>query len=127
MSVRHPLAVFICMAMAMALLWSKALLAITAVLLAIVASVDIQIRPFRLRWLLTPSLVRQSVREVPYIWCFSLFFLLYVISLAGAGNINEWWSLTRMKIDFLLLPLAIALLATQVARTALLRALRERL
>jgi O-antigen ligase len=110
MSLRHPIAVFVCMAMAMALLWSKALLSFTAVILAVVASVDIQIQPLRIRWLLTPKRVKDSIRERPYLWVFSLFFFLYLVSILYAGDISEWWSLTHPKIAFLIIPLAFAML-----------------
>jgi O-antigen ligase len=110
MSLRHPIAVFLCMAMAMALLWSKALLGITAVSLAFFASVDIQIHPLRIRWLLTPKAVLASIKSKPYIWVFSLFFLLYLVSVLYAGNISEWWSLTHLKIAFLIIPLSFAML-----------------
>ncbi len=110
MSLRHPIAVFLCMAMAMALLWSKALLGMTAVALVVFSSVDIQIHPLRIRWLLTPKAVLTSIKAKPYIWVYALFFLLYLISIVYAGNISEWWSLTHIKIAFLILPLSFAML-----------------
>lgn len=110
MSLRHPIAVFLCMAMAMALLWSKALLAMTAVAVAVIASTDIQINPLRIRWLLTPKTIVNSIKSKPYFWVFGLFFLLYVFSGLYAGNLSAWWSLTHMKIAFLILPLAFAML-----------------
>ncbi len=110
MSIRHPVAVFICMAMAVALLWSKALLAISAGALAIIASTDIQIRPFRIRWLLTPTQVMESIRTRPWMWVYALFFLLYLVSGLYPGSLQQWWSLTHVKIVFLILPLSFALL-----------------
>ena len=110
MSIRHPLAVFFCLVMAVALLWSRALLSITTVILAVVASVDIQIQPLKIKWLLTPTAIRESIRAKPFLWVFSLFFFLYLISVVYAGNLAEWWSLTHMKIPFLILPLAFAML-----------------
>ncbi|HEY3387306.1 MAG TPA: O-antigen ligase family protein [Saprospiraceae bacterium] len=110
MSLRHPIAVFVCMAMAMALLWSKALLSFTMVILAVVASVDIQIHPLRIRWLLTPKRIRESINSRPYLWVFALFFLLYLVSIIYAGDISAWWALTHPKIAFLLIPLAFAML-----------------
>jgi O-antigen ligase len=110
MSIRHPIAVFLCMAMAMALLWSKALLSFTTVLLAIIASVDIRLHPLKISWLLTPSRIARSFRERPYMWAFSLFFFLYLVSILYAGDIGEWWSLTHPKIAFLIMPLAFAML-----------------
>ena len=110
MSLRHPIAVFLCMAMAMALLWSKALLSFTTVLLAIIASIDIQIQPLKIRWLLTPARIRESIKSRPYLWSFSLFFMLYLLSILYAGDAGEWWSLTHPKIAFLIMPLAFALL-----------------
>lgn len=110
MSLRHPIAVFFCMAMAVALLWSRALLEFSAGGLALIAAVDIQIQPLRIRWLLTPKAIRTSIQEKPYIWVYALFFLLYLVSLAYSGNITEWWSLTHPKIAFLIIPLAFGML-----------------
>ncbi len=110
MSIRHPIAVILCMIMAMALVWSKALLAITMGLLAVNAAIDIQVQPFRIRWILTPSLIRSTIRYKPFIWVFALFALLYIISVVYAGDMKEWWALTHMKLDFLFMPLAFALL-----------------
>jgi len=110
MSVRQPIAVFICMAMAMALLWSRALLEISTVVLAVFSSVDIQLYPLKIRWLLTPKNVVTTLRSKPYIWVFALFFLLYLVSVVYAGNMGEWWSLTHVKVAFLLIPLSFALL-----------------
>src|SRR5688572_23934491 len=110
MSLRHSIAVFVCMAMAVALLWSKALLSFTMVILAVVASVDIQIHPLRIRWLLTPKRIRESINSRPYLWVFALFFLLYLVSIIYAGDISAWWALTHPKIAFLLIPLAFAML-----------------
>jgi O-antigen ligase len=98
------------MIMAMALVWSKALLAITMVLLAFNAAVDIQVSPFRVRWVLTPRLVRDTIRYKPFIWVFALFALLYIISVVYAADLKEWWALTHMKLDFLFMPMAFALL-----------------
>jgi len=110
MSLRHPIAVFLCMAMAMALLWSKALLGMTATALVLISVIDIQIQPLKIRWLLTPKAIRSSIRAKPYIWVFTLFFLLYLASVVYAGSISEWWPLTRIKIPFLIIPLAFAML-----------------
>ena len=110
MSIRQPLAVFICMVMAVGLLWSRALVSITPVLLALVAVLDIRIQPLKIRWLLTPKTIRDSIRLKPFIWVYALLFLWYVLSVVYAGNIKEWWSLTHPKFPFLLLPLAFALL-----------------
>lgn len=110
MSLRHPIAVFMCMVMAMALLWSKALLGLSAVGLILFSAIDIQIHPLRIRWLLTPKAVSTSIRERPYLWVFTLFFFLYLVSAAYAGNLSEWWSLTLPKIPFLIIPVAFALL-----------------
>lgn len=110
MSLRHPIAVFLCMAMAMGLLWSKALLSFSGVLLAIIASVDITVQPLRIRWLLTPARIKESIRSRPYLWVFSLIFFLYLSSILYAGDISEWWSLTHPKIAFLIIPMAFAML-----------------
>jgi O-antigen ligase len=98
------------MMMAMALLWSKALLAISAGFLAIIASIDIQLHPFRIRWLLTPKTVLHQIRTKPQIWVFSLFFLLYLIGVVYPGEISAWWTLTHVKIAFLIMPLSFAML-----------------
>ena len=110
MSLRQPIAVFICMTMAMALVWSRALLEISTVVLAVFASVDIQVQPLKIRWLLTPKAIRTTIRTKPFIWVFALFFLLYFFSVVYAGNITEWWSLTHVKIAFVLMPLSFAML-----------------
>lgn len=110
MSIRQPLAVFFCIVMAIALLWSVALLSISAVCLVFFAVTDIQIEPLKIRWLLTPKAIKSSIQEKPYIWCFTLFFFLYLVSVIYAGNISEWWSLTHMKLVFLIIPLAFAFL-----------------
>ncbi len=110
MSIRQPIAVFLCIAMAIALLWSVALLSISAVALVFFAVTDIQIEPLKIKWLLTPKAIRSSIREKPYLWSFTLFFLLYLGSVMYAGNISEWWSLTHMKIVFLIIPMAFAFL-----------------
>lgn len=110
MSIRRSLAIFFCMVMAMALVWSKALLAISSVMLAFIAATDIQVQPFKIRWLLTPSLFKNSILNKPYIMVIGLFTLLYVVSIVYAGNVKEWWALTHMKIDFLLIPLSFAIL-----------------
>lgn len=54
--------------------------------------------------------IRNSFRTRPALWVFSLLFLLYLASIISAGNVGEWWSLTHMKIPFLVLPLCFALL-----------------
>ncbi len=98
------------MAMAMALIWSKALLAISMGFLAIVAATDIHLQPFRVRWMLTPALVKATIRYKPFIWSFTLLALLYIVSIVYAGDIQEWWALTHMKLDFLFIPMSFALL-----------------
>ena len=110
MSLRQPIAVFICMTMAMALVWSRALLEISTVVLAVFASIDIQVQPLKIRWLLTPKAIIHTIRAKPFIWVFALFFLLYFFSVAYAGNITEWWSLTHVKVAFVLMPLSFAML-----------------
>ena len=110
MSLRQPIAVILCIVMAVALLWSKALLSITAVVLSVFAVVDIHIEPLKIRWLLTPRAVRDSIRSKPYLWVFALFFLLYFVSGLWAGDLSEWWSLTHPKVVFLIIPLAFAFL-----------------
>jgi len=110
MSLRHPLAVMLLMVMAMSMVWSKALLSITLGFLAIIASMDIQVNPFRLRWLLTPSEITKTIRSKPFIWVFALYCLLYIVSIVYAGNLSEWWKLTHPKLAFLLIPMSFALL-----------------
>lgn len=110
MSIRHPVAVFLCMTIAIGLLWSRALLSFAAPLLAFFAAVDIRIQPLKIKWLLTPTAIRASIRGKPYMWVFTLFFLLYLLSGLYAGNLHEWWSLTHPKIPFLILPMAFAML-----------------
>jgi hypothetical protein len=46
--------------MATSLVWSKALLSISMVMLAIVAAFDIQTNPFKIKWMLTPGLIRAN-------------------------------------------------------------------
>lgn len=110
MSIRQPIAVFFCIVMAVALLWSKALLNLSAVGLALFAVLDIEIEPLKIRWLLTPKGVKSSIRARPYLWSFTLFFFLYLLSITYAGNISEWWSLMQLKIVFLFIPLSFAFL-----------------
>jgi O-antigen ligase len=110
MSVRQPIAVFICMTMAMGLLWSRALLEMSTVALAVFSSVDIQLQPLKIKWLLTPKKIIETIRSKPYIWVFALFFLLYMASGVYAGNMAEWWSFTHVKVAFILIPLSFALL-----------------
>ncbi len=110
MSIRHPLAVFILMIIGMSFVWSRDLLYIGMGLLAIVAAFDIQISPFRITWILTPRAVYQSIREKPYMWGFTVFFMLYLFSILYAGNISEWWKLTHPKLAFILLPMSFAML-----------------
>lgn len=109
MSLRHPTAVFLLMIMAMAMVWSKALLGITMGLLAIHAVFDIQWRPFSIRWTLTPSFIRRSLKTHSYIWSFTLLAFLYLLSIIYAGDIGSWWKLTHMKLAFLLIPVSFAL------------------
>ncbi len=110
MSVRQPIAVFLCMAMAVALVWSKALFSISMVTLAIVAALEIQAEPLKIRWMLYPKVIRATIRFKPFIWVFSLFALLYIISIVYAGNLKEWWTLTNMSLAFLLIPFSFAML-----------------
>lgn len=109
MSLRHPLAVIFLMVMAMALIWSKALLSIMMVFLAFVALVDIRVNPFKMR-LIPFSDIRNSIRTKPFIWVFALYWLIYMISIFYAGNLSEWWSLTHPKFAFLLIPMSFAML-----------------
>ncbi len=109
MSLRHPFAVFLSMVMAMALVWSKAVLSIFPVGFVIFASIDIQIEPLRIRWLLTPKKIIELIKSKPFILVFSLYFLLFVVSIVYAGNISEWWKLTHIKFAFLLIPLGFAM------------------
>ncbi|MDQ3017922.1 MAG: hypothetical protein M3R25_14515, partial [Bacteroidota bacterium] len=110
MSIRHPAAVFILMGMAMSLVWSKALLSIFMVLLAIIAAFHIQVNPFRIKWILTPKVIRASIRITPFLWVISLFALLYLVSIVYAGDTSAWWQLTHPKLAFLLIPMSFALL-----------------
>src|SRR5687767_6395487 len=110
MSIRHPLAVFILMVIGMSFVWSRALLSIGMGALAIVAAMDIQVSPFRIKWILTPKAVYQSIKNKPYIWGFAIFFLLYLVSIVYAGNMSEWWKLTHPKLAFILLPMSFAML-----------------
>jgi O-antigen ligase len=110
MSIRRPIAVIIMMWMAMALVWSKALLSILPVLLLVPALIDIRVNPFRLVWQFSLDELKTSIRQRPYIWSFTLFFLLYFVSILYAGNISEWWKLTHIKSPFLLLPFCFAAL-----------------
>jgi hypothetical protein len=96
--------------MATSLVWSKALLSISMVMLAIVAAFDIQTNPFKIKWMLTPGLIRATIRYKPFIWVYALFALLYMVSIVYAGNIREWWVLTNMSLAFLLLPMSFAML-----------------
>jgi len=98
------------MGMAIALLWSKALIAIIPGFLAFVALTDIRVSPFRIRWTGSWAAVRESMRRRSELWVFSLLFLMYLLSIVYAGDLKEWWSLTHMKIPFLVLPLCYALL-----------------
>jgi O-antigen ligase len=109
MSVRQPIAVFICMAIAVSLVWSKALLSISMVTLAIVSALEIQVDPLKIKWILTPSVIKATIRFKPFIWVFSLFALLYIVSIVYAGNLREWWTLTNMSLAFLLIPMSFAL------------------
>ncbi len=111
MSIRHPMAVFCCIVMAIALLWSKALLTLSAVGLIFFAVIEIQIEPLKIKWLLTPKAVKDSIKAQPYFWSFTLFFFIYLFSVVYAGNIEQWWSLTHMKLTFLIIPVAFALLS----------------
>lgn len=110
MSIRRSFAVFLMMWMAMALVWSKALLSILPFLLLIPVLFDIRVQPFGLVWRLSIREIKESIRRRPYLWSFTLFFLLYFVSLIYAGDISEWWKLTHIKSPFLLLPFCFALL-----------------
>jgi len=110
MSIRHLLAVFILMGIGMSFVWSRALLSIGMGFLAIVAAFDIQVSPFRIKWMLTPKAVYQSIKDKPYMWGFAVFFLLYLVSIIYAGNMSEWWKLTHPKLAFILLPMSFAML-----------------
>lgn len=110
MSLRQPLAVFVCMVMAISLLWSRALLSFTPPVLLFIASLDIQVYPLKIKWLLTPKRILESIRAKPHYWSLSLLFFLYLFSLAYAGDVSAWWKLTHPKIVFLLLPMAFAML-----------------
>lgn len=102
MSLRQPLAVFVCMVMAISLLWSRALLSFTPAVLLFVASLDIHLYPLKIKWLLTPKRILESIRAKPHYWILSLLFGLYLASLAYAGDVSAWWKLTHPKIVFLL-------------------------
>ncbi|MFZ1676669.1 MAG: hypothetical protein WAT91_05320, partial [Saprospiraceae bacterium] len=104
MSIRHPIAVFLLMIMAMSLVWSRALLSILPVVFAVFTAIDVQIEPFKVKWVLTPKNVFGIIRYKPFIIVFSLYFLLFVVSIVYAGNISEWWQLTHPKFPFLLIP-----------------------
>ncbi len=110
MSLRHPIAVFLCMVMAMALIWSKALLSIFPVVFAIFTAVEIEIEPFKIKWVLTPKNVISLIPYKPFILVFTLYFLLFFVSIGYAGDIAEWWKLTHPKFPFLLIPLGFAML-----------------
>lgn len=110
MSIRHPLAVFFLMIMAMSFVWSRALLSIAMGFIAIIAILDIEVSPFRIRLLASTKMIRESIRLKPYLWGFALICLLYLFSLLYAGNISEWWKFTHPKLAFILLPLSFALL-----------------
>ncbi len=110
MSLRHPIAVIFLMIMAMAMVWSRALVSISAGFLAIIAVLDIQINPFRIRWMLTPSALVRTIKIKPFIWVFALYFLIYLLSIVYSGDVSEWWKMTHVKLYFLILPLAFAFL-----------------
>ncbi len=110
MSIRHPLAVFLLMIMAMSLVWSKALLSIVMVLIAVLAAISLQVNPFRIKWVLTPKLIRESIRITPFLWVFALFALMYLVSILYAGDVAAWWKLTHPTLAFLLVPMSFALL-----------------
>ena len=110
MSIRHPFAVFALMFLAMALVWSRALLSIIPGFLLLATLINVQINPFRVRWAVTPSEVLRTIRTKPHIWVFALYFLAYLVSVVYSGNVGEWWKLTHIKLHFLLLPLCFAML-----------------
>jgi O-antigen ligase len=109
MSVRQPLAIFFCMTMAVSLIWSKALFSISMVLFAMLSAVDLQIQPLKIKWILTPAIVRATIRFKPFIWVYALFTCLYLLSIVYAGNLKEWWTLTNMSMAFLLIAMSFAM------------------
>ena len=110
MSLRHPFAVFALMFLAMSLVWSRALLSIIPGFLLLPALLDVQLNPFQIKWVATPAAILSSLKKKPFIWVFTLFFLLYLVSIVYAGDTGEWWKLTHIKLHFLFLPLCFALL-----------------
>ncbi len=98
------------MIMAMSLVWSRALLSILPVAFAVFTAIDVKIEPFRVKWVLTPKKIFGIIRYKPFIIVFSLYFLLFVVSIVYAGNISEWWQLTHPKFPFLLIPLGFLML-----------------
>jgi O-antigen ligase len=111
MSIRHPLAIFFLMFLAMSLVWSRALLSILPGFLLLIAITDVQINPFEIKWRLTAREISDSIKGKPYIWVFTVFFLLYLLSIVYAVDLTEWWKLTHIKLHFLMLPLCFALLS----------------
>lgn len=98
------------MFLAMSLIWSRALLSILPGFLLLIAVTDVQINPFKIKWIARPKEILGSIKQKPYIWVFAVFFLLYFVSIVYAGNAAEWWKLTHIKLHFLMLPLCFALL-----------------
>ncbi|MEO6131932.1 MAG: O-antigen ligase family protein [Saprospiraceae bacterium] len=108
MSIRHPIAVMLFMIMAMSLIWSKALLSIIMVPLAIITVIDVKIDPFRIHFLFKKLDLKSIIRYKPFICVFALFWLLYMISILYAGNLTEWWHMSHPKFAFLLIPMCFA-------------------
>lgn len=109
-SIRRFLILFFTIGFGISLIWSKALISIFPGFLLFAACVDIHVSPFSIRWLATPDKIRESIKARPAIWMFTLLFWIYALSGIFAGNLSEWWILTHMKIAFLIVPLAFALI-----------------
>lgn len=109
MSIRHQVAVFILMIMALSMIWSKALLSISFVLMAVLAVMDIRVDPFRVRWVFSFEKIKSSFRSHTPFWVFGLFTLLYFLSVTYAGDLAMWWKLTHPKFAYLLFPMSIVL------------------
>lgn len=109
-SIRRFLILFFTLAFGISLIWSKALISILPAFILFAVCVDIQVSPFKISWLATPGVIAKSIREKPAFWVFTLLFWIYAVDGLFAGNFHEWWSLTHMKIPFLILPAAFALM-----------------
>lgn len=108
MSIRHPITVILFMVMAMALIWSKALLSLVMVLLAVMTVIDVQVDPLKITFLFKKLVLKNFIHYKPFILVFVLFWILYFVSILYAGNITEWWHMTHPKFAFLVLPLCVA-------------------